>query len=151
MLDTAVLSSKLEALRKENNIAGLSVSVTDKNGLIFSQGFGVESVERPVLTVGPDTLFKIASISKVINAVTCMGLVDAGLLELDAPVQNYLPWFTLPRRDPEIGIIFGHWAALEGKVGVPGIHALDTGCVWGSQLTLMNVDTGEKRHCACRD
>jgi CubicO group peptidase (beta-lactamase class C family) len=120
MLDTAVLSSKLEALRKENNIAGLSVSVTDKNGLIFSQGFGVESVERPVLTVGPDTLFKIASISKVINAVTCMGLVDAGLLELDAPVQNYLPWFTLPREGAAEKItlrhLLSHGAGLDGKI-----------------------------------
>ena len=69
----------------------------------------------------------------------------------DQAPQDYAPWFTLPRRDPEIGIIFGHWAALEGKVDVPGIHALDTGCVWGNQMTLMNVDTGEKRHCACRD
>ncbi|TKA93270.1 MULTISPECIES: symmetrical bis(5'-nucleosyl)-tetraphosphatase [Halopseudomonas] len=67
----------------------------------------------------------------------------------DQPPKGYAPWFTLPRRDPTIGIIFGHWAALEGKVTVPGIHALDTGCVWGNSLTLMNVDTGEKRQCDC--
>lgn len=64
--------------------------------------------------------------------------------------KDYVPWFSLPRRDPHIRIIFGHWAALEGKVKVPGIHALDTGCVWGNRMTLMNVDSGEKHQCKCR-
>ena len=67
----------------------------------------------------------------------------------DAP-KGYSPWFKLPRREPDIQIIFGHWAALEGKVEVPGIHGLDTGCVWGNQLTLMNVDSGERYPCTCR-
>lgn len=62
---------------------------------------------------------------------------------------GYRPWFAFPRRDPQTDIIFGHWAALEGKVSVPGIHALDTGCVWGNRLTLMNLDSGEKRYCDC--
>lgn len=66
----------------------------------------------------------------------------------DAP-KGYSPWFELPRRDPHIRIIFGHWAALEGKVNITGIHALDTGCVWGHRLTLMNVDNGEKYQCKC--
>ena len=64
--------------------------------------------------------------------------------------KDYVPWFSLPRRDAHIRIIFGHWAALEGKVKVPGIHALDTGCVWGNRMTLMNVDSGEKHRCKCR-
>ena len=64
--------------------------------------------------------------------------------------KDYAPWFSLPRRDPHIRIIFGHWAALEGKVKIPGIHALDTGCVWGNRMTLMNVDSGEKHRCKCR-
>ena len=67
----------------------------------------------------------------------------------DAP-KNFSPWFKLPRKNPDTRIIFGHWAALEGKVREPGIHALDTGCVWGSRLTLMNVDSGEKISCKCQ-
>lgn len=63
--------------------------------------------------------------------------------------KGYLPWFQLPRRDPDVQVVFGHWAALEGKVKVRGIHALDTGCVWGNELTLMNLDTGEKLRCKC--
>ncbi|NGE23669.1 diadenosine tetraphosphatase, partial [Klebsiella pneumoniae] len=32
---------------------------------------------------------------------------------------------------------FGHWASLEGKGAPRGIYALDTGCCWGGQLTML--------------
>ena len=48
-------------------------------------------------------------------------------------------------------IIFGHWAALEGRADAPGVIALDTGCVWGGAMTLYNVDSGEYHRCDCAD
>lgn len=51
------------------------------------------------------------------------------------------PWFEIERF--EIGgvesneILFGHWAALLGKVSKKGIYGLDTGCVWGNSLTML--------------
>lgn len=65
----------------------------------------------------------------------------------DAP-SGYAPWFEFPRPD-ETRVIFGHWAALEGRTGVDRFIGLDTGCVWGGALTMMNLDTGEKIHCDC--
>lgn len=61
---------------------------------------------------------------------------------LDQCPAGYAPWFSYPRQD-DIPVIFGHWASLEGNVNLPGIHALDTGCVWGGRLTAMNLTTGE--------
>ena len=46
-------------------------------------------------------------------------------------------------------ILFGHWAALEGNCKEPGVIALDSGCVWGGKMTLLNVDSGEMHRCAC--
>ena len=46
-------------------------------------------------------------------------------------------------------MVFGHWAALEGQTESTRYFGLDTGCVWGGKLTLMNLDTGEKIHCDC--
>ena len=63
--------------------------------------------------------------------------------------KGYAPWFTYPRRDPDAQVVFGHWAALEGKTGSDRFIGLDTGCVWGGALTMMNLDSGEKIHCDC--
>jgi len=120
MFDSATLHEKLEALRLRDNIAGMSVAVTDSNGLIFSEGFGVESVERPVLKVTPHTLFKIASITKMINAITVMRLCEQGLLDLDTPIKNYIPWFELPREGAAELItlrhLLCHGAGLDEKI-----------------------------------
>ncbi len=62
------------------------------------------------------------------------------------------PWFShANRKTARDTIIFGHWAALEGKTDDPYAIGLDTGCVWGGSMTLYNLDTKERTQCACRD
>lgn len=70
----------------------------------------------------------------------------------DSALPGYAPWFQhKERRTRRVKIIFGHWAALEGRCDEPGVFALDTGCVWGGAMTLLNVDTGERLSCECTD
>jgi len=66
---------------------------------------------------------------------------------LEAP-KGYKPWFSYTRTG-RTKIIFGHWAALEGRVSNPQMEGLDTGCVWGGTLTLLNLDTWVKTSCDC--
>jgi bis(5'-nucleosyl)-tetraphosphatase (symmetrical) len=55
--------------------------------------------------------------------------------------SQLMPWFKVPhRRNKDLNIIFGHWAALQGEVDEPKIFALDTGCVWGNCLTAMRLE-----------
>ncbi|MEE9103536.1 symmetrical bis(5'-nucleosyl)-tetraphosphatase [Pseudomonas nitroreducens] len=69
---------------------------------------------------------------------------------LDTAPPGYAPWFSYAERKAAgRKVIFGHWAALEGLCDVPGLFALDTGCVWGGSMTLLNVDTLERIHCSC--
>lgn len=69
----------------------------------------------------------------------------------DTAPPGYKPWFAhKERRSRHVKIIFGHWAALEGRCNAPGVFALDTGCVWGGAMTLMNVDTLEMHRCDCK-
>lgn len=51
-----------------------------------------------------------------------------------------VPWFEVSDRKPiDANIVFGHWAALEGKTNKPNIIAIDTGCVWGGKLTALRL------------
>lgn len=88
----------------------------------------------------------------IINAFTRMRYCDEqGNLDLGvktaptaASVPHHLkPWFTL-RPVSSTTIIFGHWAALMGATHRTDIIGLDTGCVWGEYLTLMQWPSGHR-------
>lgn len=85
----------------------------------------------------------------ITNAMTRMRICTAqGEMEFefkgelqDIP-QGYMPWFDVPDRlSAQDNIICGHWSAL-GLHQRDNIHALDTGCLWGGQLTAMCLETG---------
>lgn len=87
----------------------------------------------------------------ITNYFTRMRFCDKeGRLELKtkAGIHNapagYLPWYEHKNRKTQNdNIIFGHWAALEGKASHPKVFAIDTGCVWGGELTMMRLDDGK--------
>ena len=57
------------------------------------------------------------------------------------------PWFRFER--PALcsaKIVFGHWAALQGRDCGKNLFALDTGCIWGGPLRAMKLETQEYSH-----
>ncbi len=55
--------------------------------------------------------------------------------------EGSLPWFDIPtRKTRQHRIVFGHWSTL-GRMQKDGVFALDTGCVWGGQLTALRLDS----------
>ncbi len=59
---------------------------------------------------------------------------------LDIPA-GFMPWFDVPHRaSRDKHVIFGHWSAL-GLQQRQNVYALDTGCLWGGQLTAMNLES----------
>ncbi|HUH38199.1 MAG TPA: symmetrical bis(5'-nucleosyl)-tetraphosphatase, partial [Spongiibacteraceae bacterium] len=93
----------------------------------------------------------------ITNYFTRMRFCDAdGRLDLgnkggpDAAAVGFSPWFLAPgRRNLERRILFGHWAALDGRAERGNVLALDTGCVWGRALTMVNIDTQQRFRCSC--
>lgn len=105
-----------------------------------------------------DDLDGMARLRLIVNVLTRMRFIDAqGRLDfaakegLDSAPVGFLPWFQYPRTD-DVQLLFGHWAALEGKTPqarVP-VEALDTGCVWGGRLTALNLANGERTSVVSR-
>jgi bis(5'-nucleosyl)-tetraphosphatase (symmetrical) len=55
--------------------------------------------------------------------------------------KGLIPWFECPqRREVELKIIFGHWSTL-GLHSDNNVLALDTGCLWGRELTAARIDS----------
>jgi CubicO group peptidase (beta-lactamase class C family) len=75
-------------------VPGLAVAVVTHGELAYAAGFGVASLDerRPVT---PRTLFHMASVTKPFVATAVMQLVEEGRVALDAPVVEYVPYFTL--------------------------------------------------------
>jgi bis(5'-nucleosyl)-tetraphosphatase (symmetrical) len=97
-----------------------------------------------------ETLEGMRRYRMITNYLTRMRLMnDSGTLEFahkgassDAPT-GWKPWFEHHPIDPQrLKILFGHWAALDGDTARDDILCLDTGCVWGRDLTAMNLANG---------
>ncbi|GAB3058785.1 symmetrical bis(5'-nucleosyl)-tetraphosphatase [Stenotrophomonas tumulicola] len=59
--------------------------------------------------------------------------------------QGLYPWFEVPGRvERDLKVVCGHWSAL-GLTITQGVHAIDTGAVWGGKLTALQLDTEELR------
>lgn len=55
------------------------------------------------------------------------------------------PWYEVPgRAERDLKIVSGHWSTLGLFIG-HGVHAIDTGAVWGGKLTALQLDTDELR------
>lgn len=85
-----------------------------------------------------------------INVLTRMRYCDVrGRIDFDAKglpgtqKAGLYPWFAVPgMRQRNLRIVCGHWSAL-GRFAGLGVHAIDTGCVWGGQLTALRLDAEE--------
>ncbi len=59
--------------------------------------------------------------------------------------KSFFPWFEIANPSlTDFDIFFGHWAALKGQCEVRKFHNLDTGCVWGGELTAFRLEDHQR-------
>ena len=102
---------------------GLSIAIVHDQELVWTAGFGRASVERNQPAT-PDTLYRIASITKLFTSTAILQLRDAGRLQLDDPIVKHLPWFSIgqPHADAPVMTIrhlITHTAGLPREAGFP--------------------------------
>ncbi len=92
-----------ELIRKEmkkNNVIGLSIALVDDQRVAWAQGFGYADENRGI-PAAPETIYKIGSITKLFTASAVMRLAEQGKLDIDRPLQTYLPEFSMRSRFPD--------------------------------------------------
>jgi serine beta-lactamase-like protein LACTB, mitochondrial len=97
-------------------IPGVAMAVAVDGKLVYSEGFGYADLEERV-PVWPTTKFRIGSISKPLTAVALMQLVQEGKVDLDAPVQKYVPSFPDKGGVMTVRMVAGHLAGIRHYQG----------------------------------
>ena len=76
---------------------GISVAVVKDQEVVWSRGFGYANVEDEI-KASPETIYRIASITKLFTSTAIMQLRDKGKLSIHDPITDYLPWFEIGDR-----------------------------------------------------
>ena len=112
----------VQEIMDEEGVPGASVAVGIGGEIAWSEGFGWANIELgvPVTTL---TKFRIGSVSKTISASAVGLLIERGQLDLDAPVQTYVPDFPEKRWPITTRQIGGHTAGVRHYRGTEMLSA----------------------------
>jgi serine beta-lactamase-like protein LACTB len=84
----SLVRSELES----KSLPAVSIAIVDDQTVVWAKGFGfVDSAKKRPATA--ETIYRVGSVSKLFTDIAVMQLVEAGKLELDAPVTKYIPDF----------------------------------------------------------
>lgn len=98
----AGLAQRIDALLREAHVPGAAVALVREGRVVMAQGFGQRDLLAPGAT-GPQTLFKVGSLSKAFTALAVAQAVDDGLLQWDAPLAR--AWPALQAADPRVAAL----------------------------------------------
>ena len=90
------IDQTIEKILKDWNVPGCGIGIVYKDKLVFAKGYGYRNMEKK-LPVTPNTLFQIASNTKLFTATAIGFLVDEGKLDWDKPIKKYVPQIPLKR------------------------------------------------------
>jgi CubicO group peptidase (beta-lactamase class C family) len=114
------LDAYIKEKRQELGAEGVSVSVISENDLLFLKGYGYAD-KNTNTKVTPLTLFRVGSISKLFTGIAIMQLVEEGSIDLDAPLENYVPGFGYKTHYPDaapitVRTLMTHQSGLVGDI-----------------------------------
>lgn len=89
-IDIGAIDRQIEAQIKKHGLPGVALAITQGDQIVYMRGYGTAGGQQ-MLT--PQTPMYIGSASKSFTALAIAQLVEQGKIELDAPVQRYIPWF----------------------------------------------------------
>ena len=88
----AAISAFAQQAVARGDVPGVVTLIADRDGVLYAGAAGKQDVARNV-AMAPDSIFRIASMTKPVTSVALMMLVEQGKVGLDDPVSKYLPGF----------------------------------------------------------
>jgi CubicO group peptidase (beta-lactamase class C family) len=104
--DFAAIDVYVEAQMKDIHLPGVAIGIIQGDQIVYVKGYGVADPSGRAVTA--QTPFWLASLAKPVTALAVMQLVEAGKIELDAPVQRYIPYFRLADEQDSAAITVRH-------------------------------------------
>lgn len=105
---------------EEDHIPGAAIVVVRNGQVVFAKGYGLADVDSGQSFTPDQTIFPIASVSKLFTATAAMQLVDSGAIELDADANRYLESAKIPPTYPEpvtVAQLLSHTSGLDELPG----------------------------------
>ncbi len=95
-----VMDVWIQAQMREIGLPGLVIGIVHDQDVVWSKAYGHADVANgtPMRT---DSIFRIASHSKLFTSIAILQLRDAGKLRLDDPITDHLPWFDMQNPYPD--------------------------------------------------
>ncbi|WP_028391159.1 serine hydrolase domain-containing protein [Bacillus cihuensis] len=92
-VDISIIDKYMNNELERLNIPGASIAIVKDEKIQYIKGYGMSGPNGKAMS--PKTPVVLGSVSKSFTALAIMQLVDQGMIQLDHPVQQYIPWFTL--------------------------------------------------------
>jgi len=104
-IDLSNLDDVIQGQMEKHGLPGVAIAIVDGDDIVYLQGYGVAGHDRPMT---PQTPMFIGSQSKSFTALAIAQLADQGRLDLDSPVQAYIPWFRVADQEASRMITIRH-------------------------------------------
>lgn len=91
------VSEFIQYQMKKHDVPGLSIALVDDQEIVWAAGFGYADKAKSV-RAAPETVYRVGSISKLFTATAAMQLAEQNKLDIDKPLQTFVPEFSIKRR-----------------------------------------------------
>src|SRR5579864_634157 len=99
----------------ETKLPGLSIALIKDGQMHWSRGFGLRDAESG-LAATPHTLYSVGSVTKSFTAIGIMQLAEQGKLDVDDPIEKYMPFDLRPG-----GEVVRIWHLMTHTSGIPAL------------------------------
>jgi len=100
----SLIEKESKRLMRKYHLPALAISVVDDQKIVYQQAKGSIDLENNI-AAAPESVFKLWSLAKVFTAIEIFREVEEGLIDLDAPITDYLPDFSIKSRFNDPGSI----------------------------------------------